>query len=233
VAVLVLTWNLFHGRAVPEERRSLLPEFLSRLASWGWDVALLQEVPPWWGPQLGAGCAAHARTALTSRNQLLPLTRPIADRRPDLVKSWGGGANAILVRGERVLEHRVGALRRWPERRLVHAVLLERGWWVANVHAQAHSERRAQADVGRASEHVAEWSRDARAILGGDMNTRAPIAPGFAHAASDGVDHILVRGLEAAAPGRVLDRGTLSDHCPVLADVAPRKDRAAEASLAA
>jgi endonuclease/exonuclease/phosphatase family metal-dependent hydrolase len=42
--VLVLTWNLFHGRAVPEERRSLLAEFASRLASWEWDVALLQEV---------------------------------------------------------------------------------------------------------------------------------------------------------------------------------------------
>jgi endonuclease/exonuclease/phosphatase family metal-dependent hydrolase len=233
VAVLVLTWNLFHGRAVPEERRPLVAEFASLLASWEWDVALLQEVPPWWPARLGAECAASARTALTSRNWFLPVTRPLAERRPDLVKSWGGGANAILVRGERALEHRVRTLRRWPERRLVHAVLLERGWWVANVHAQAHSEQRAQADVARTVEQLAAWARSAPAILGGDMNTRAPVAPGFAQAASDGVDHILVRGLEVAGPGRVLDRGTLSDHCPVLADVAPRKDRAAEASLAA
>jgi endonuclease/exonuclease/phosphatase family metal-dependent hydrolase len=231
--VLVLSWNLFHGRAVPEERRSLLAEFGARLASWEWDVALLQEVPPWWGPRLGAECGASARTALTSRNWFLPVTRWIADRRPDLIKSWGGGANAILVRGDRVVDHHVRRLRRWPERRVVHAVLLERGWWVANLHAQVHSEQRAQADLAAAAASTAAWAGSAPAILGGDMNTRQPIAPGFAYVAGHGVDHVLVRGLETAAPGRTLDRGTLSDHCPVLAEVAPRKDGAAEASLAA
>jgi endonuclease/exonuclease/phosphatase family metal-dependent hydrolase len=231
--MLVLTWNLFHGRAAPEERRSLLAEFTSRLASWEWDVALLQEVPPWWPPRLGAACAASARTALTSRNWLLPVTRPIAERRPDLIKSWGGGSNAILVRGERVLEHRVHTLRRWPERRVVHGVRLASGVWLSNVHAQAHSEARAQADLGEAGSWTIPRSQGAAAILGGDMNTRSPAAPGFALAAGHGVDHVLVHGLEVVAPGRTLDRGTLSDHCPVLADVAPRKDRAAEASLAA
>jgi endonuclease/exonuclease/phosphatase family metal-dependent hydrolase len=231
--VLVLTWNLFHGRAVPEERRSLLAEFASRLASWEWDVALLQEVPPWWPARLGAECGASARTALTSRNWLLPVTRPLAERRPDLLRSWGGGANAILVRRERVLEHGAHTLRRWPERRLVHGVRLGSGVWVSNVHAQAHSEARAHADVGAAGTWTIPQSQGAPAILGGDMNTRAPAAPGFAPAAGHDVDHVLVRGLDVVAPGRTLDRGTLSDHCPVLADVAPRKDRAAEASLAA
>jgi endonuclease/exonuclease/phosphatase family metal-dependent hydrolase len=231
--VLVLTWNLFHGRAVPEQRRSLQAKFAARLASWEWDVALLQEVPPWWAPRLGAECGASARTALTSRNWLLPLTRRIAERRPDLIKSWGGGANAILVRGESVLEHRVHTLRRWPERRVVHGVRLGSGAWVSNVHAQVHSEARAQADLAEAGSWTIPQSQGAAAILGGDMNTRAPAAPGFAPAASHGVDHVLVRGLEVVAPGRTLDRGTLSDHCPVLADVAPRKDRAAAASLAA
>jgi endonuclease/exonuclease/phosphatase family metal-dependent hydrolase len=231
--VLVLSWNLFHGRAAPEERRSLLAEFASRLASWEWDVALLQEVPPWWPPRLATECEASARTAPTSRNWLLAVTRPIASRRPDLIKSWGGGANAILVRGERVVEHDVHTLRRWPERRVVHGVRLESGLWVSNLHAQAHSEARAQADVAAAGTWTIPRTQGAAAILGGDMNTRAPVAPGFVHAASHGVDHILVRGLEVVAPGRTLDRGTLSDHCPVLAEVAPRKDGAAEASLAA
>jgi endonuclease/exonuclease/phosphatase family metal-dependent hydrolase len=231
--VLVLTWNLFHGRAVPEKRHSLLAEFTSRLASWEWDVALLQEVPPWWPPRLGAACAASARTALTSRNWLLAVTRPIAERRPDVIKSWGGGSNAILVRGEPVLEHRVHTLRRWPERRVVHGVRLGSGVWVSNVHAQAHSEARAQADVAESGAWSIPRSQGAAAILGGDMNTRAPATPGFASAAGHGVDHVLVRGLEVVAPGRTLDRGTLSDHCPVLAEVAPRKDGAAEASLAA
>jgi endonuclease/exonuclease/phosphatase family metal-dependent hydrolase len=228
--VLVLSWNLFHGRAVPDEPRSLLDEFAARLASWQWDVALLQEVPPWWPPRLGAACAASARTALTSRNWLLPVTRRLADRRPDLIKSWGGGANAILVRDQRILEHRSQTLRRWPERRAVHGVRLEDGGWVSNLHAQAHSEARAQADVAEAASSTLAWSRGGPAILGGDMNTQHPTAPGWVPAASHSVDHILIRQLEVAGPGRTLDAGSLSDHAPVLADVRPRKDRRPEAS---
>ena len=72
----VLSWNLFHGRAVPERRRSLLGRVRGRLAGWDWDVALLQEVPPWWPAQLArASRRAAAHRALTSRNALLPLRR--------------------------------------------------------------------------------------------------------------------------------------------------------------
>ena len=67
-AMLVLSWNLFHGRAVPAAGRPLLAEFARALAGWSWDVALLQEVPPWWPPRLGAASRASARMALTSRN---------------------------------------------------------------------------------------------------------------------------------------------------------------------
>ena len=96
VAMLVLSWNLFHGRSVPDAPRSLLADFAEQLAAWEWDVALLQEVPPWWPAVLGRACRASARTALTSRNWLLPVSRRAAERRPDVIKSWGGGANAIL-----------------------------------------------------------------------------------------------------------------------------------------
>ena len=51
----VLTWNLMHGRSVPPAGRDLRAEFTAALAGWEWDVALLQEVPPWWPP------AARAR----------------------------------------------------------------------------------------------------------------------------------------------------------------------------
>jgi len=218
--MLVLSWNLFHGRSVPDAPRPLLADFAAQLAAWQWDVALLQEVPPWWPPALGRACGASARTALTSRNWLLPVSRWAADRRPDLVKSWGGGANAILVRGEAVLDHRVRTLRRWPERRVVHGVRLERGWWVCNLHAQAHSEARAQADVARAAGTAVAWSAGAPVVLGGDLNTRHPMAPDFTAVAGDGVDHVLARLLHAAGPARTLSRGQLSDHAPVLAHVA-------------
>jgi endonuclease/exonuclease/phosphatase family metal-dependent hydrolase len=218
--MLVLTWNLFHGRSVPDEPREQLADFAARLAGWEWDVALLQEVPPWWAPELGRACGTSARSALTSRNWLLPVSRWAARRRPDVIKSWGGGANAILVRGEAVSEHRVRTLRAWPERRVVHGLRLQRGWWVCNLHAQAHSEARAQADVALAAAIASEWSAGAPVVLGGDLNTRHPNAPGFTHAAGDGVDHVLVRRLHAAGPARTLQRGRLSDHVPVLARVA-------------
>jgi hypothetical protein len=59
---------------------------------------------------------------LTSRNALLPLRRAVAIRRPDLIKSNGGGCNAILVRGMHVLEQRALRLTVPPERRWVHGV---------------------------------------------------------------------------------------------------------------
>jgi endonuclease/exonuclease/phosphatase family metal-dependent hydrolase len=218
--MLVLTWNLFHGRSVPDAPRELLADFAAALAGWEWDVALLQEVPPWWPPALGRACGASARTALTSRNWLLPLTRVAARRRPDVIKSWGGGANAILVRGEPVLEHRLRTLRAWPERRVVHGVRLERGWWVCNVHAQAYSEARAQADLALAAATASAWAGGAPVVLGGDLNTRAPVVPGFAHAGGDGVDHVFAQAVSVGAPARTLECGALSDHAPVLARVA-------------
>jgi endonuclease/exonuclease/phosphatase family metal-dependent hydrolase len=218
--MLVLTWNLFHGRSVPDAPREQLADFAAALAAWEWDVALLQEVPPWWPPALGRACGASARTALTSRNWLLPLTRWAARRRPDVIKSWGGGANAILVRGEPVLEHRLRTLRAWPERRVVHGVRLRCGWWACNLHAQAHSEARAQADVALAAATATAWAAGAPVVLGGDLNTRAPVAAGFTHAARHGVDHVLVQPASGGVSGRTLPHGRLSDHAPVRADVA-------------
>src|SRR3954462_1400454 len=92
--IRVLTWNLFHGRSKPETPHSLLPEFAALLASWEWDVALLQEVLPWWPVELGVACEASARMALTSRNVLPPVQRLLAEPRPDVFKSWSGGGSA-------------------------------------------------------------------------------------------------------------------------------------------
>lgn len=209
--MLVLTWNLFHGRAVPPAGRDLQAEFAAALAGWKWDVALLQEVPPWWPAALGF----EHRTALTSRNLGLALRRRLAQRWPDLIRSGGGGANAILVRGERILEHRRRRLRWLPERRVVHAVRLGSGVWVGNLHAQVHSDERACADIELAAETVRAWSAGAPFVLGGDLNMRAPAAAGLHRAGGHGVDHVLTSGA-AAATTRVLDRGALSDHAPVL-----------------
>ena len=227
----VLTWNLFHGRAVPDRPGPLLDDFAGHLAGWPWDVALLQEVPPWWGPPLGSATQASARTALTSRNWLLPLRRLVAEGWPALLGSWGGGANVILVRPSagRIAEHRTRTLRLLPERRVVHAVRLADGTWVANVHCQGHGEARAQADLARSARTVKRWSGTAPAVLGGDVNTFHPVTPpGFAHIGGHRVDHVFAHRFAPGHPRRPAttpSRGGLSDHAAVLVDLVRQDGR--------
>lgn len=211
----VLTWNLFHGRAVPARDEDLLDAFAERLAGWPWDVALLQEVPPWWPDDLARACDAQARVALTSRNALLPLRRALARRRPELTKSNGGGCNAIFVRELGIAAHARRRLRTWPERRVVHAVRDDAGRWFANVHCSTRPAR-ARADLAHARACVLRWAGDAPLVLGGDLNLRAPQVPGFPHGRGVSVDHVFARGYAFVVRAGTLERGALSDHAPVL-----------------
>jgi endonuclease/exonuclease/phosphatase family metal-dependent hydrolase len=213
--VRVLTWNLFHGRSVPPSGRSLGTEFAAALAGWEWDVALLQEVPPWFPPKLAAAARAAHRMQLTSRNQLLPLRRAISQRNPDILKANGGGCNAILVRGMPILDHRSARLRRAPEARWVHGVRLPDGWAV-NVHAQNFPAPAARADCERAIAAMRAWGP--LVIFGGDVNLKRPEFPGLRHVAGNHVDHLYTDG--RAGTGEVLDRGILSDHPPVAVTLA-------------
>lgn len=206
---------------MPDVPRPLGGRFARALAGWEWDVALLQEVPPWWPERLASACGAVAFTARTSRNQLLPLTRAAAARRPDVVKSWGGGANAILLRGgPPVTAHARLRLRLTPERRVLHAVRRADGIWLANVHASAHEVSRAQADLDRCAEALVRWSAGEPVVFGGDLNTRTPRVAGFEYAGGHVLDHVFTRGLGVGAPVVTLERHGLSDHVPVLVTVA-------------
>jgi endonuclease/exonuclease/phosphatase family metal-dependent hydrolase len=224
VALRVLTWNLFHGRAVPGAGRDLLDEFAAALAQWEWDVALLQEVPPWWPAALGQALDARERHVLTSRNALLPLRRALAVRWPDLIKSNGGGCNAILVRdggSDTVAEHRAQRLRVYPERRWLHAVRLPDGTWVGNLHLTVHDDRRARREAAVAGATMLSWSAGAPAVLGGDFNVRGLTLEGLVQAAGHDVDLLFACGLRAAGAAEVLERGHLSDHAPVRVTLAP------------
>ncbi|HXD59153.1 MAG TPA: endonuclease/exonuclease/phosphatase family protein [Thermoleophilaceae bacterium] len=224
----VLVWNLFHGRAVPGAGRALLDEFAARIAGWEWDVALLQEVPPWWPPELARAAGAEERTALTSRNELLPLRRAVAVRRPDLIRSNGGGSNALLVRGGSIAEHRAVRLRRFPERRVLQLARLGDGTHLANMHLSL-SRARARDELERALALAGDGSP---LIFGGDLNLRDPVAPGLEHVAARDVDHVFVRGCALAGEVVRLDRGlesggALSDHEALLVPLAPRSPRSA------
>lgn len=215
----VLTWNLMHGRAQPSAGHDLRPEFAAALAGWEWDVALLQEVPPWWPAQLSDDLEAEYRLVLTSRNGLLSLRRAIATRWPDLIRSNGGGANAILARRDRIVAHRTLRLTRFPERRWVHAAWLACGIWVVNAHSST-DELRAQQDGELIAATALGWSGEAPLVVGGDFNLRQPQFSRLRHVGGRDVDHIFVgSGMEAIGPAEVLDRGTLSDHPPLVATV--------------
>jgi endonuclease/exonuclease/phosphatase family metal-dependent hydrolase len=212
-----LTWNLLHGRAVPPAGRDLLDEFAAALAGWVWDVALLQEVPPWWPAALCELIGCESRSVLTSRNALLSLRRALAVRWPDVVKSNGGGSNAILVRHEAIVEHRTFRLCVWPERRWLHAVRLASRTWIANLHGGG-----SRREVQRAHARALEWAAGAPLVLGGDFNIHSLSLAGMVHAGGRAGDHVFAAGLQPLGEAEVLDRGRLSDHAPVAVTLGPR-----------
>lgn len=221
----VITWNLFHGRAVPERSQYLYDEFLGAIGGWDWDILLLQECPPWWPARFAAELNADHRRVLTSRNLGLPLRRVLATRRPDLMKANGGGCNAILVRGSRIVEHRSRLIRRIPERRFVHGVRLESGVWICNTHLQGVRSHIAKPnhviETAAAGARAVDWAGPkAPIIFGGDFNVSEPPLLGFQQIPGHrGVDQLFVRNLEFAGRAQALDRGALSDHRPVRAKI--------------
>jgi endonuclease/exonuclease/phosphatase family metal-dependent hydrolase len=225
--VLVLSWNLFHGRSVPGAGRDLLEEFAAMLAGWDWDLALLQEVPPWWPDPLAPACRAEARSAPTSRNLLLPARRALA-RLPDVIKSNGGGANAILARIP-LGSVRVVRLRTRPERRVAQLAQLNGGTVLANYHGSARVPL-AEEELARLGELVlaqAAASGNGAAVLGGDLNLRHPRVAGMEQVAARDVDHIFAAGFTRTS-SHVAERGALvggrevelSDHPPLFTELA-------------
>jgi endonuclease/exonuclease/phosphatase family metal-dependent hydrolase len=204
---------------VPSAGRPLAAEFAAAIAGWEWDVALLQEVPPWWPEPLAATAGATARRALTSRNSLLWLRRAIASRAPDLLKANGGGSNAILVRGMAIEEHRERELTKRPERRVMHGVSLGEAGWVVNLHGSTHPPEQRRADLMTAAATALEWAAGAPLVFGGDLNSTRPAMPGLRHVAGNHVDHVMTDGRPAIGEPQVLDAGSLSDHRPLRVEV--------------
>ena len=177
-------------------------------------------MPPWWPPLLArAAGAPHHRTVLTSRNEPLAPRRAIARRAPDLIKSNGGGANALLARVP--LHGDARARLTWlPERRWAHGAALADGTWVVNLHGSTRPDARRRADLLAARDAALAWAGAAPLVLGGDLNSTRPRLEGLEVVASHHVDHVLVRGLRATTDPQVLDAGVLSDHHPLAIDLA-------------
>ena len=102
--MLVRTWNVFHGNAVPPERRAYLEEMV-RLASRDRpDVLCLQEVPAWALRQLGEWSGMQAFGAVAARPAIGPIPSTakvggvITSLNHGMFRSaFTGQANAILA----------------------------------------------------------------------------------------------------------------------------------------
>ena len=145
----VLSWNLYHGRADPPAGRPLFDEFAAMLAGWPWDVALLQEVPPWWPPQLARATGADERHVLTSRNFLLPCAVgwPSAGPTPSAPTAAAPTRSSCAARRSRHTPRPACAA--GPSRAGLTGEARDRRM-VVNIHATVPKEDPEQRDVGLA-----------------------------------------------------------------------------------
>jgi endonuclease/exonuclease/phosphatase family metal-dependent hydrolase len=105
MSLLVRSWNLFHGNAVPPERTAFLEEMVRLAAADKPDVLLLQEVPAWalerldeWSGMAAVGEVA-ARPSLGPLPSTAEIGRVLTSLNHGLLRSaFSGQANAILVR---------------------------------------------------------------------------------------------------------------------------------------
>ena len=214
--LVLRTWNLFHGNAVPPERRAYLREMVELITADEPDVVCLQEIPVWALTYLGEWSGMHASAAV-ARTPLLwsvLLGRLVTGLHHGLLRSaLTGEADAILMRRPlRVGRSRQAVVSESGLRRIVHGVEIE-DVFIANFHISADEDQ-----LRRVVEFVQE---EERVVLAGDANLPSAGAPGFSAPLPGSIDQILVRGLPSTAPvawpeeRRRLDGRLLSDHAPV------------------
>jgi endonuclease/exonuclease/phosphatase family metal-dependent hydrolase len=201
VALLVRTWNAFHGNAQPPERRGFLEEAVRLATVDRPDVVCLQELPVWSLAQLEAWSGMRAFGAVASRPLIVSAEagRALTELHHGWLRSAvTGQANAILVsrelrplgtgsivlnpRGFRRAQARALGLDRrvrlaWAkERRGCHAVRAEAAGLaltVANLHASSVRDRRCQdGELLRAAVFADAFAEPGDAlVLAGDFNT--------------------------------------------------------------
>lgn len=199
--MLVRTWNLFHGNALPPQRRSFLDDMLTLATADDPDVLCVQEVPAWALGRFTVGDVA-ARPTIGPFPSSPALGRRLTSLHPGLLRSaFAGQGNAIAVAPRlRVLAHElqdlnprrfraaeahnlglgVVARNAWAkERRIVQTVRLGaddgRTFLVGNMHCTSLADRRiAQAELLRAAAFVSSKALPGDVVvLAGDFNLTA------------------------------------------------------------
>jgi endonuclease/exonuclease/phosphatase family metal-dependent hydrolase len=201
LALLARTWNVFHGNAVPPERRSFLREMVKLASADDPAVLCLQELPVWSLTKLEEWSGMRSYGAVAARPQLgsARLGGAITGLHRGFLRSAiTGQANAILLapalqplaadsiilnpRGFRRIQSRALRLDRrvalaWAkERRVCQAVRVDAGGrllTIANLHASSVRDRRCQdGELMRAAVFADAFAEpDDIVVLAGDFNT--------------------------------------------------------------
>jgi len=224
VALLVRTWNVFHGNALPPRRRGFLREMIELACEDSPDVVCLQELPVWGLARLEewSSMRAHAVVARAPRVPGRTGVRVTRWNQGLFRSAFVGQANAVLVARSLAAEGRGHLQISDPghERRVAQAVGVAGRYAIANLHANRGREVAVlELDRARAFAEAASRPREV-VVLAGDFNLRDFELAGYS-APTDGIDHVLVRGAPASPPvawplERRRRKGTiLSDHAPV------------------
>jgi endonuclease/exonuclease/phosphatase family metal-dependent hydrolase len=224
VALLVRSWNLFHGNASPPRRRSHLREMITLAAGDEPDVLCLQEIPVWAVGKLGRWSGMHEFPAIARPG--LPTVRLAgwATRLHNglLRSAIAGQANVILVSSSHTVQdlgsEKVSSL--GLERRVCQGVRLDGELVVVNTHLSNLGEGQRD-ELLRTLEFAETIVRPGEPlVLAGDFNLNDAHLVGFS-APGPGIDHVLVRGADASplavwTEERRRQNGiVLSDHAPV------------------
>jgi endonuclease/exonuclease/phosphatase family metal-dependent hydrolase len=228
VAILVRTWNLFHGNAAPPERRGFLRQMVELVTADKPGIVCLQEVPVWALRHLEAwsGMRAFGAIAASPRGSA-ELGHWLTELHHGLLRSaLTGQANAVLVtRQLEAADEATVVISESGERRVCQVVLVGGIGVTGNFHATGGPA--ADEQFRRAVDAVA--GADERAIVAGDANLRPGEGRmyerlrtlGFSEPLAGSIDQILVRGLPSTPPvawpaeRRRVDGRLLSDHAPV------------------
>src|SRR5438552_3759744 len=213
VPLRVRTWNVFHGNALPPERRGFLEEMVRLVTADGPDVVCLQEVPVWALRHLEewSGMAALGAVAARPRLWSAELGRLLTEAHHGLLRSaLTGQANAILLsRALRVGQERTLAVSRGGERRVCQAVRVADVGLVGNVHVTGGlvaDERflRAAAFVEAQAERDLREGRSGKAYFEGVLALREEARQGFADLLGVEPSHIAVVDSTSRGCGTVL-----------------------------
>lgn len=228
MAILVRTWNLFHGNAMPPERRGYLRAMVELVSADEPGIACLQEVPLWALRHLEAWSGMRSFGAVAARPRAgAELGRWLTELHHGLLRSAvTGQANAILVaRQLDAREEGMLVISESGERRVCQAVWVGGLGVVGNFHATGGAY--ADEQCRRAVDFVA--NADAHALVACDANLRPGEGRiydhlqslGFSAPLPDSIDQIVVRGIAATPPTawpadrRRVGGRLLSDHAPV------------------